>query len=82
MRPLLALAVILALSPAVLAAPVPVAATAQADWRREGVDDRVKAGLTSLGWRLEDDGRALDPKTKAPVTKAVLDKAVLDLRQG
>jgi hypothetical protein len=74
MRPLLALAVILTLSPAVFAA--------QADWRRDGVDERVKAGLTSLGWRLEDDGRALDPKTKAPVTKAVLDKAVLDLRQG
>lgn len=82
MRPLLALAVILALSPATLAAQVPAAAAAQADWRREGVDDRVKAGLTSLGWRLEDDGRALDPKTKAPVTKAVLDKAVADLRQG
>jgi hypothetical protein len=81
MRPLLALAVILAFPPAVFAAPAPAAATAQADWRREGVDDRVKAGLTSLGWRLEDDGRALDPKTKAPVTKAVLDKAVLDLRQ-
>lgn len=82
MRPLLALAVILALSPASLSAQAPAAAAAQADWRREGVDDRVKAGLTSLGWRLEDDGRALDPKTKAPVTKAVLDKAVLDLRQG
>lgn len=84
MRPLLALAVILALSPAALAAPAPAAAAAteQADWRREGVDDRVKAGLTSLGWRLEDDGRALDPKTKAPVAKAVLDKAVRDLRQG
>jgi len=82
MRPLLALAVILALSPASLSAQAPAAATAQADWRRDGVDDRVKAGLTSLGWRLEDDGRALDPKTKAPVTKAVLDKAVLDLRQG
>jgi hypothetical protein len=54
----------------------------QADWRRDGVDERVKAALTSSGWRLEDDGRALDPKTKAPVTKAVLDKAVLDLRQG
>lgn len=81
MRPLLALAVILALSPASLSAQAPAAASAQADWRREGVDDRVKAGLTSLGWRLEDDGRALDPKTKAPVTKAVLDKAVLDLRQ-
>lgn len=82
MRPLLALAVILALSPASLSAQAPAAASAQADWRRDGVDDRVKAGLTSLGWRLEDDGRALDPKTKAPVTKAVLDKAVLDLRQG
>ena len=54
----------------------------QADWRRDGVDERVKAALTSQGWRLEDDGRALEPKTKAPVTKAVLEKAVLDLRQG
>ena len=81
MRPFIPLAVILALSPAAFAAPAPAAVDAQADWRRAGVDERVKAGLTSLGWRLEDDGRALDPKTKAPVTKAVLDKAVLDLRQ-
>ncbi|MCM2303522.1 MAG: hypothetical protein NDJ72_02380 [Elusimicrobia bacterium] len=82
MRPLLTLAVILAFPPAAFAAPAPAAASERADWRRDGVDDRVKAGLTSLGWRLEDDGRALDPKTKAPVSKAVLDKAVLDLRQG
>lgn len=81
MRPLALLAVILAFPPALLAAPAPAPAAAQADWRRDGVDDRVKAGLTSLGWRLEDDGRALDPKTKAPAAKAVLDKAVLDLRQ-
>lgn len=64
---------------------LPCAARAQsiqADWRRDGVDERVKAALTSQGWRLEDDGRALEAKTKAPVTKDVLDKAVLDLRQG
>lgn len=80
MKPLFILAVILALPSAALAAPA--APTAQADWRRDGVDDRVKAALTSQGWRLEDDGRALDPKTKAPAAKAVLAKAVLDLRQG
>lgn len=57
-------------------------ASSQADWRRDGVDDRVKAALTGQGWRLEDDGRALDPKTKAPAAKAALDKAVLDLRLG
>ncbi|MDD5302855.1 MAG: hypothetical protein PHS14_07055 [Elusimicrobia bacterium] len=82
MKPLILLVGMLALPSAALAAPAPAAPTAQADWRRDGVDDRVKAALTSQGWRLEDDGRALDPKTKAPATKAVLDKAVLDLRQG
>lgn len=81
MKPLIILAVMLALPAAAAAAPVPEAPAAQADWRREGVDERVKAGLMSLGWRLEDDGRALDPKTKAPAAKAVLAKAVLDLRQ-
>lgn len=80
MRPLL-LAFTLVLPSAVIAAPAPVAPTALADWRREGVDDRVKAGLTSQGWRFEDDGRAFDPKSKAPATKAVLDKAALDIRQ-
>ncbi len=76
----LALVVLLAFAPRVASATVPVA-TAQADWRRDGVDERVKAALTGSGWRLENDGRALDPKTKAPATKAVLDQAVLDLRQ-
>ncbi len=80
MRPLL-FALTLALPSAVFAAPAPAAPSAPADWRREGVDDRVKAGLTSQGWRFEDDGRALDPKAKVPVTKAVLDRAVLDIRQ-
>jgi hypothetical protein len=75
MRPLILLAVTLALAPAALAASIP------ADWRRDGVDDRVKAALTSQGWRLEDDGRALDPKTKVPAAQDVLLKAVLDLRQ-
>mgnify|MGYP001570967875 CR=1 FL=1 len=81
MKPLILLVGLLALPSAALAAPAPAAQSAQADWRRDGVDERVKAALTSQGWRLEDDGRALDPKTKAPATKAVLDKAVLDLRQ-
>ena len=75
MRPPLALVVFLALSPAAFGADI------QADWRRDGVDDRVKQALIVKGWRLEDDGRALDPKTKAPATKAVLEKTVLDLRQ-
>jgi len=87
MRPLL-LAFTLALPSAVFAAPAPVAATdvptggeaaMQADWRREGVDDRIKAGLTSQGWRFEDDGRALEPKSQAAAAKGVLDKAVRDL---
>lgn len=82
MKPLILLVGMLALPSAALAAPAPAPPEVQADWRRDGVDERVKAALTSSGWRLEDDGRALDPKTKAPVTKAVLDKAVLDLRQG
>ncbi|MCR4296025.1 MAG: hypothetical protein NUW21_10850, partial [Elusimicrobia bacterium] len=84
MKPLIILAVMLAMPAPAAAAPTPAAPAApavQADWRRDGIDERVKAGLTSLGWRLEDDGRALDPKTKAPAAKAVLDKAVLDLRQ-
>jgi len=73
MRPLL-LAVLLAL-PAAAASP-------QADWRRADLDGRVRAALAGSGWRLEADGRALDPKTKAPATQEALDKAVLDLRQG
>jgi len=75
MRPLILLAVTLSLSTAAFAASIP------ADWRRDGVDERVKAALTGQGWRLEDDGRALDPKTKAPAAQDVLLKAVLDLRQ-
>jgi len=75
MNPLIILAVLLSLSPAALAA-----SPAQADWRRDGVDERVKAALTGKGWRLEDDGRALDPKTKAPAGKEALEKAVRDLR--
>ncbi len=78
MRPLLTLAVMLALPPIIFAVE---AAPNQADWRRDGVDGRAKAALTSQGWRLEDDGRALDPKSKSPATKVALDKAVLDLRQ-
>lgn len=81
MKPLILLVGVLLLSSAASAAPAPVAPTAQADWRREGVDGRVKDGLTSQGWRFEEDGRALDPKTKAPAAKGVLDKAVLDMRQ-
>ena len=81
MKPLILLVGLLALPSAALAAPAPAAPAVQADWRRDGVDDRVKAALTSKGWRFEDDGRALDPKTKAPADKAVLDKTVRDLRQ-
>ena len=78
MHPPLALVVWLALAPAALAAPAP-----QADWRREAaVDERVKTGLSASGWRFEEDGRALDPKTKAPADKSALDKAVRDLLQG
>ena len=86
MRSPLLLVVFLALSPAARAVPgagpqVQAAPDAPADWRRDAADERVKAALLSKGWRLEDDGKALDPKTKAPVTKAVLDKAVQDLTQ-
>lgn len=81
MRPLILLAVMLFMAAPAAAAPAPETPAAQADWRRAGIDDRVKAGLTSLGWRFEEDGRALDPKTKAPAAKPALDKAVLDLRQ-
>jgi len=79
MKPLILLVGLLALSSAAHAQPAPAV---QADWRRDGVDDRVKAALTGKGWRFEDDGRALDPQTKAPVTKAALEKTVRDMRQG
>ncbi len=81
MKPLIILAVMLVMPAPAAAAPTPAAPAARADWRRAGIDERVKAGLISLGWRLEDDGRALDPKTKAPADKTAFDKAVLDLRQ-
>ncbi len=90
MKPLILLVGLLTLPAAALAAPAPgvppgsstpAAPAVQADWRRDGVDERVKAALTGKGWRFEDDGRALDPKTKGPADKAVLDKVVRDLRQ-
>lgn len=87
MRSPLLLVVFLALTPAAFAVPgagprtVQVSPDAPADWRRDAADERVKAALLAKGWRLEDDGKTLDPKTKAPVTKAILDKAVLDLTQ-
>ena len=73
----------LALVFSLLLAPAALAATAgPADWRRvEGIDERVQAGLTTMGWRFELDGRALDPKTKLPADKASLEKAARDLRQ-
>ncbi len=84
MRPLFLIAVLLSLTPAAFAgdSTPAVDGSVQADWLRDGVKDREREALTSQGWRLEEDGRALDPKTKAPATKAVLDKAVLDLHQG
>ncbi|UPT73435.1 MAG: hypothetical protein M0D55_16420 [Elusimicrobiota bacterium] len=84
MRSPLALVVLLSLAPGARAVPgagpsAPVSQDAPADWRRDAADERVKAALLAKGWRLEDGGAALDPKTKAPVTKAVLEKAVLEL---
>ncbi len=77
MRPPLALVFSLLLAPAALAATA-----GPADWRRvEGIDERVQAGLTTMGWRFEADGRALDPKSKLPADKAALEKAARDLRQ-
>lgn len=78
------MAVILALPPAAFAAPGPTVALAQvpADWRRDVTVEREQAALKAQGWRLEDDGRAISPKTKAPVTRGELIKAVTDLRNG
>ena len=91
MRPLLLLAVLMTCPPALFAGETPPAADSgqparpelrQADWRQGGIDDRVKAALTGQGWRFEEDGRALEPKTKAPATVVVFNIAVRDLSQG
>jgi len=42
-----------------------MAADAAADWRRAQLTDGTKNALASLGFRLEDDGRVLDRKTRA-----------------
>ncbi|MDE2489873.1 MAG: hypothetical protein KGM24_03445, partial [Elusimicrobia bacterium] len=45
------------------------AARAAADWRRAGLSPDVQDSLRELGYRLEGDGRVLDPKTRAPLTE-------------
>lgn len=75
---LIAIVAILMLPSASFASPDQV----RADWRKPWLEERVRAALTGQGWRLEDDGSALDPGTKAPASEAELAKAVLDLRQG
>lgn len=78
------LAVFMACAPALRAAPGPAVplASVNADWRRDGVNEREQAALKSQGWRLEPDGRAISPKTKAPVPRAELLKVLSDLRNG
>ncbi len=86
MRSPLLLVVFLALAPAAPAAPgarpgAPAAQDAPADWRRDVQDERIRQALLAKGWRLEDDGKALDPETKAPATKAALVRAAGDILQ-
>ncbi len=81
MSPSILLVSWLTLTTAALAVPAPVPPTELADWHRSGIDDRTKLSLSARGWRLGDDGRALDPQTKAPASQDRLDKAVLDVRQ-
>jgi len=75
MRSLLLAAVLLAAAPlraAVSAADAPAAA----DWRRSELNGGMQDALRGAGFRLEDDGRVLDPKTRAALTPDQLSAAL------
>ncbi|MFI5363240.1 MAG: hypothetical protein ACHQ49_14835 [Elusimicrobiota bacterium] len=74
MRPLALAVLLLAAAPpraAVVAAEAPVA-----DWRQAGLPAAMQEALRGAGYGLRDDGRVLDPKTRAALTSAELAAAL------
>ncbi|MFI5346344.1 MAG: hypothetical protein ACHQ51_08215 [Elusimicrobiota bacterium] len=67
MRSLL-LAALLLTAPALRAAVVSADAPAAADWKRSQLTDGMQDALRGAGFRLENDGRVLDPKTHDALT--------------
>jgi len=82
MRSLLLAASLLAAAPVLRAQPAPPAPASAADWRKAGLDADARQALAGSGYRLEDDGRVLDPRTKAALTEAELAAALAELGMG
>jgi hypothetical protein len=78
MRSLL-LAALLLTAPALRAAVVTVDAPAATDWRQDRLTDGMQDALRGAGYRLEGDGRVLDPKTHQPLTSDQLAAALTAL---
>lgn len=75
MKPLLFAAALLFSTPlraGVVTAPAPAAA----DWRRAELNDGMRDALRGAGFRLEDDGRVLDPQTHLPLSASQLAEAL------
>ena len=66
---------LLAVSPP-RAAALPAGDAAAADWRQAGLPDAMQGALRGAGYGLLDDGRVLDPKTRASLTAPELSAAV------
>jgi hypothetical protein len=82
--PLAALLIAAAPFAAAAAAPppavsAPASAAKPADWRRSDLDGGSRDALRGAGYRLEEDGRVLDPKTLAPLSDPQLKEALAAL---
>ncbi|MDE2141412.1 MAG: hypothetical protein KGJ84_03230 [Elusimicrobia bacterium] len=75
MRSLL-LAALLLTAPSLRAAAATPPAPAAADWRQSRLTDGMQDALRGAGFRLESDGRVLDPKTHAALTPDQLTAAL------
>ena len=74
MKALLLVASLLAGAPA--RAPAASATEAAADWRQSRLPDAMQGALRGAGYGLLDDGKVLDPRTRAPLTEPELAAAV------
>ena len=75
MKALFLAASLLAAAP-LRAAVVPAGDASAADWRQAQLPDAMQGALRGAGYGLLDDGRVLDPKTRASLTQPELAAAV------